>query len=262
MSKKNALVEWKPETFEGTDILPCQPREEGLQLAKGEELVGDDNVELEDLVLPVLSILHGTSGAIAERKVKGAEVGKFHMTVTDDVFDPPLRVLFIHHSKGRSMFPKDADPRYAQLGRETCVSKDGVNGSKYGDCEECGLSEWNGKHGNPPMCAKSHNFVVLTNRGPAILRCRVTNYQTAKDWITDWKMSGVNMWHHPVIIRASTGQRQLAGGKIQSYPTIELGWQKRETVPPDVREQCHAEYEKVQAAWEQNRMRGEDEEID
>ncbi len=70
------------------------------------------------------------------------------------------------------------------------------------------------------------------------------------------------MWHHPVILLAGTGQRQLAGGKIQSYPTIALSWQKRETVPPDVREQCRAKYEEVQAAWEQNRMRGDDEEID
>jgi hypothetical protein len=258
MSKQTAIAKWKPEhQFEGTDLLPCVAKE-GEQLAPGEEVVGDDNVEMDDLVLPVLNMLHGTSDAV-ERSVEGATPGKFHMSVTDAVFDPPLRVLFIHHSKGRSMFPKDSDPRYAQHDLKTCVSRDGVEGSEYGDCEECGLFSWNGQHGNPPLCANSHNFVVLTNRGPAILRCRVSNYQSAKDWITDWKLSGVNMWHYPVILRKGTGQRQLAGGKIQTYPTIELSWQKRETVPPDVRKSCMEEYQKVQAAWEQNRMRADGE---
>jgi hypothetical protein len=82
MSKQTAIAKWKPEhQFEGTDLLPCVAKE-GEQLAPGEEVVGDDNVEMDDLVLPVLNMLHGTSDAV-ERSVEGATPGKFHMSVTD-----------------------------------------------------------------------------------------------------------------------------------------------------------------------------------
>jgi hypothetical protein len=244
------LAKWEPEKFDGTDLLPMN---QGTDLAEGEELVGDENVETSDLVLPVLSLLHGTSKPI-EDKMEGAAVGLFHMSVTDEIFEPPLRVLFVHHSKSKAMFPKDNDARYADLTR--CISRDGLEGDEYGNCEDCGKYKW-GADRQPPLCAESHNFVVWTPKGPAILRCRVTNYQTAKEFVTEWRMARVNMWHHPVIISTGTGTKHLASGKIQTFPTLVLSWVRRETVPNEMRKECRAMFDQIQAAWETGRMRGD-----
>ncbi len=257
---KNALTEWKPEQFEGTDLLPMSQQATDLvQLAEGEEKVGDENVEAEDLVLPVLSLIHGMSKAITE-KIEGAQVGLFHMSVTNDIFKPPLRVLFVHHSKSRAMFIKEKDARYKGL--ERCVSRDGVEGDHYGDCIDCGKSSWKGHtKENPPLCAASHNFVVWTPKGYAVLRCRVSNYKTAKDFVSEFKSAPVNMWHHPVVITTSESSSML-DGEIRTYPVLVLNWIRRETVPDGVREKCREQHELVKAVWEAGRMRSVDDEDD
>lgn len=258
MSPENALTGWKPEQFDGTDLLPMKALDCTL-LAKGEEVVGTENIDATDMVLPVLSLLHGMSKPI-EEKLEGAQVGMFHMSVTNDIFEPPLRVLFVHHSKSKAMFPKENDARYTDLKR--CVSRDGVAGDEYGDCEDCGRYKWQGADRDPPLCAESHNFVVWTPKGPAMLRCRVTNYLTAKEFVTEWKMARVNMWHHPVIITTSTGKKQMSGGKIKTFPTLVLNWARRETVPDGFREKCREEYDTIQAAWEAGRLRGDEDDDD
>jgi len=231
-------------------------------LAKDEELVGQENIDPSDIVLPVLSLLHGTSKAIAKDKVEGAQVGLFHLSVTNQIFKPPLRVLFVHHSKSKALFPKDADSRYREQNLERCVSRDGVAGDRYGDCDECGRYRWKASNKLPPLCAESHNFVVWTQHGPAILRCRITNYLTAKEFVTEWHMARVNMWHHPVIITTGQGHKTLASGEIQPFPTLVLNWARRETVPDAMREKCRVEYDTLQTAWEAGRMRGDEDDDD
>lgn len=266
------LAVWQPSEFEtGTDLLPMSNFDLSTKLAEGEELVGEENIEEQDIVLPVLSLLHGTSDAVT-RGVEGAKPGVFHLSVLDEVIQPPLRLLVVHYSKSKAMFPKDNDERYQQPHpqhpdagpMQRCVARNGVIGDQYGDCEKCGLYKWRSQEPGerPPLCAESHNFVVWLPSGPAIMRCSRSNYGTGKRFVSDKKMAGVNWWHHPLVVRVGRGTKVLAAGKVQEYPTMELHWAKRDTVPVDVRNRCKTVYEEIAAAHELGRVRGDTEEDD
>ncbi len=250
MTEKHEVDIWKPSEFKGSDLLPV-PTEDSV-MAPDEELVGQENILQEDMILPVLSLLHGMSEPVTQG-VDGAKVGLFHLTLGDKIFEPPLRVLLVHHCKGAAMF---ADEKRSRDPDVTCLSKDGITGSHFGDCEACGRSEW---HGEKTDCAKSHNFVILTQFGMAIFRCKVTNYQTANRFVTEWKHAKRNMWHHPLMITTRLKPKDL-GGKTVMYPVVDLRWLTKETIPPDVRAECSATYEKIAFAHDKGKLGGNTEE--
>jgi hypothetical protein len=247
----NEITPWKPSEFAGTDLLPINA---GSRRNKT-ELVGRENVEETDLILPALRLLQGQSPPVVQG-VPGAIPGKFIHSTNQMIFDAPLRVLVIAHTKSNALFPNANDPR--SQGLERCISRDAVEGTVYGLCSECGrCTEWDGKQ--PPIGAQSHNLVVMTEHGPALLRFSRTSFQAAKAFITTWMMSDKNLWAHPVVVQVKKEPKVLKSGQQTVYCTAAPSWVQSEVTPPEVQAMALEWHKKVMAAHSSGRLSGEDE---
>ena len=242
------LTVWKPNPFEGTDLLP-------IACGGPVDDFGRDNIEAEDLIIPTIKLLQGMSEETMDEDLPEARAGKLFHTGTQDVFDGPLRVLLCAHTKSRAMFPKDDDPAYA--GKETCLSRDGVTGEVYGACSECPNQEWR-ENRQPPLCSESHNFTALTPHGPAILRFARTSYKAARKFLTTWRMSPHTLFTYPAQISIKRDSKEVRGKQV-TYYRMEMKWLTQETVPPSAQAAARAIAELVDAAHAQGRFAGDDE---
>lgn len=243
--RKQELTVWTPPLFpNGSDLLPV-----ALGGRKVDD-IGRQHIEAEDLILPSLKLLQGSSEEV-KQGIDGARAGLFWLTGAEEPFKPPLRVLAVAHTKSRSLFPKE--DRAEHEGLEECRSKDAINGTRYGACAECPHSQWDNANGRPPACSESHNFTVLTPLGPAVMRFQRTSVKAAKKLLTAWSMSSEPLFAHPVQISTSTRTDQVGNQKSTTH-VMETKWLQRETVPPHVQEAARAVYAQVMAAHEQGRF--------
>ena len=241
------LVAWEPKKFDGSDLLPIVAQTNDL------EVVGDDNIEDSDTVIPTLKLLQGT----AVNEVEGSHAGQFYNTVTKELFDSPLRVLIIAHSKGASFFP----PEGSDL--KSCYSLDGVEGIEYGLCSQCGKSEWDRTDPNnhkKPICNKQHKIIVMTPSGPAMMRFQSTSYKALQGVLTAKKMQRKNFFDHPAVI-TKDGPHEMVGkgGKKFTYYKIQVKWDTRDQVPLDIRKQALETYKGLREAQSHGRLKGSDE---
>lgn len=244
------LTIWQPRAFEGTDLLPLS----WVQSADL-EIVGDDNIEESDTIIPALKLLQGT----AVNEVEGARAGQFYNTVTKELFDSPIRVLAIAHTKGASYFPPDGSPD------ENCYSTDGVEGSVYGLCSECGKSEWDRSdpsNHKKPVCNKQHRLIVMTSSGPALIRFQSTSYKALQGFLTTKKMQRKNFFDHPLYIYAKGPFKKEAGGKSFTFFTTEVKWDTADSVPLDVRKMALDTYKALQDAASHGKLRDSDDVAD
>jgi len=251
MTQENQITPWKPAAFAGSDLLPVSasaPRDRS-------QLVGRENVEESDLILPTLRLLQGQSPAVVEGSVPGARPGVFMHSTSQMLFEPPIRVLVIAHTKSNALFPNANDPR--SVGLERCVSRDAIEGTVYGLCDECKkCTEWDGR--KPPIGAQSHNLVVMTEHGPAILRFSRTSFQDAKAFITTWMMSDKNLWAHPVVVRVKKEPKLLPSGQQTTFCTAAPSWIQTEVTPPEVQAMALAWHQKIMAAHGSGKLSGDD----
>jgi hypothetical protein len=249
--EKQEIAPWKPAAFAGSDLLPVLssvPRDRS-------HLVGRDNVEQSDLVLPTLRLLQGMSPPVLEG-VEGAIPGRFMDSASQQVFTAPLRLLFVAHTKSNALYLNPKDARYNGL--QKCISRDAITGSVYGACEECGkCTEW--VDNQKPLGAQSHNFVVMTDQGPAILRCSRTSFTAAKQFVSTWMMSDKNLWAHPVVVRVKAKPKQLEDGRQTTYFSMEPTWQRTETTPPEVQALAMEWHKMVMAAHGSGKLRTDEE---
>lgn len=263
-SKKTTAVaktdDWKPRAFEGNDLLPISDAVALEPIEGVPELVGREHVDPKDLLLPSLALLHGTSDAV-QNKLDGAEAGLFMHTGTEEILpEGPLRLIFAHHHKGNALFPKE-DERYAGL--ETCISRDQVEGTVYGSCEECRKClDWDDENNLPPLGAETHHFVAMTDRGPVMMRFSRTSYKAANKFISSWMMSRKNLWAHPVVVRITTGNKTLATGKVKLYHHMQLAWQVTEKVPAELQRAAFQLYKEVESKHETGNLKSHDEGAD
>ena len=246
---KQEVALWTPSAFTGSDLLP---------VATGNQKVdrtGRELITAEDMVLPSLTLLQGSS-EVVKQGVEGAKAGLFYLSGAEEFFKPPLRVLAVAHTKSRSLFPKPDRPEHAGL--EECLSRDAVEGSFYGMCEICPHKEWDNENDRPPPCSESHNFVVLTPMGPAIIRFQRTSYKAAKKLLTAWNMSSDPLWAHPLEIRTSI-RTDKVNGRDSTTHVMETKWVQREAVPPHVMEAARAAFQTVMAAHEHGKLSTADE---
>jgi hypothetical protein len=248
MSEVPAL--WQPSKFEGSDLLPI-PR--AVQAEDKEEIVGRENVSTKDLILPSLKLLQGMTPEVVNGSVEGARAGLILHSGTQQVFRPPIRVLLVHHSKSNSLIPDPTkDPRHTGL--EKCISRDAVIGSVYGNCEECRKClDW-GENNKPPLGAASHNFVAMTEFGPAVLRFSRTMYKAARQFVSMWMMSDKNLWHHPVVLRVKQMQKPLPNGQQSTFFVWDAVWQAVEQVPQIMKAKARELHNIVQTAYEAGRF--------
>lgn len=249
---------WAPNKFDGSDLLPMsllRPR----QADDDEPLVGKDNVSTTDLVLPSLTLLQGMSPSVVEQTIEGAVPGRILHTGTQQVFKAPLRVMFVHHSKSNRLIPDPKkDARTASL--QKCISRDAVRGDVYGDCETCRKClDWDNERNAPPLGSQSHNFVALTEYGPAMMRFSRTSMKAARQFLTTWTMAQKNLWAHPVVVRVKSESKTLPDGQKVTYYQWEPVWQLTEQTPKAVREECKRFYEIADQAFQAGRLAAHDE---
>lgn len=237
---------WEPQVkFEGSDLLPVQQIYD-LDAAPKQQLVGRENVTQDDMVLPALSLLQGMSAAVQDG-LEGAQPGKFWHETLQQALPAPLRVLVVHHFVSRAAFP-GAKPH---LVPKRCISKDGVTGTEYGDCDACQYKEWvacdDGKSRAP--CGRQHNFVVLTENGPAVLRFRSKSYPFAKRFLSAWMGSPHNLWDFPCIVTTKLVDDEIDGQKVKSY-VMAIRWELRDPTSDIIREHSRKTFDTVNAAHE------------
>jgi len=248
--KKEELQAWNPSQFAGTDLLPV-----ALAFQKVDR-IGRENVEAEDLVLPSLKLLQGSSEEV-KKGVQGARAGIFWLTGAEEPFEPPIRVLACAHTKSRSLFPKPDRPEHAGL--KECRSRDGVTGTEYGECALCPHKEWDNENKRAPACSESHNFTVLTPLGPAIMRFQRTSIKSAKKLLSLWTMSTDPIFAHPLVI-STTVRTDMVQGRPSTTYVKETKWAMKENVPPAAQAAARLIYEQVTAAHEQGKFAAADDE--
>ena len=256
--------QWKPKDFSGNDLLPyeqCLAIEE----IEGVPLLGEDKIDPDDLVLPVLALLHGTSDAVTSG-VEGAVPGRFMHTGTEEVLpEGPVRLIIVHYHKGNALFPKDEE-RYK--GVETCISPDGVEGSEYGDCKACGKCFWPEDGGLPldgaksPLGAEVHHFVALTNMGPAIIRFSRSSFKAGSKFLSSKSLARKNYFAHPVVVRVTQGDKTLPTGKVTKFFTLQMAWQTTEKVPAELQVHCAELYKSIDQKHETGNLKSNDEGAD
>lgn len=246
---------WKPkQEFAGKDLMPeLVPQGESLPAPPG-GLVGRENVDVEDLVLPSLTLLQGMSEPVTSG-MDGAKPGHFWIETSGEIFEPPLRLLIVHHSRSRALFPQEDNPRTAGL--KKCLARDALEGTEYGLCEDCNHRKWS-EGGSPPPCSESHNFVAWTVAGPAVLRYSKTSFKAARNFLTTWTMSQKNLWAHPAIVTVKSDSKTLKSGKKTTYYMMDLRWDTRDTVPPEFQENALKLYQQISQAHEAGRFRTEE----
>lgn len=254
---KQEVSVWQPKKFDGSDMLPMtflqQPTETDAQ---GQSLVGRDNIEQSDLIIPTIRLLQGMSPAVTDG-IEGAQPGLFIHSASQVVYKPPLRLIVIAHTKSNALYPRPDNP--AHRGLERCISRDAVQGDRYGLCEECRKClDW-GENGQPPAGMQSHCFTVLTEEGPAVMRFSRTNFKAARQFITSWNMSRKNLWAHPTVIRVTKNTKDLPGGQKTTFFTMSPLWQTTELVPPGMQTAALAFHEMVMRAHQSGKFGADDE---
>jgi hypothetical protein len=251
--EKQELAIWQPKPLAtGTDLLPA-----GAAMLQVVDRRGRENVEQRDMILPTIRALTGQSKPIREGR-EGARVGKIHMTGADLFFDPPFRVLLVHHSRSRALFPNPMNPAHKDL--EVCISRNAMVGNVYGLCEDCKHKDWgSGRNAPPPACFESHNFVALTKHGPAVIRLAKTSYKSAREFLTEWNLSPYPLWQHPVVVTTTPATKKLSSGGESNYFVLALRWDRSETVPPPAQEQAWQLFQQLKAAHEAGKFGADDE---
>lgn len=254
--KHEIALAWTPRTFSGNDLLPLvAPPVEGAE--EKEELVTHENIDITtDFVVPQLKLLQGISDEVAQGQ-PGAIPGKFVLTSTGEILEPPLRVLIVFHGRSRALFPNPSRPN--TVGLDKCIARDGVTGTRYGDCASCKHKEWPEEKELSPPCSEAHNFVALLPQGPAVLRFGRTSFKAARKFISQVIISGENFWQHPTIIRVRQEQRDV-GGKKATYFVMDAGWEVPETVPIGYRKNARESFDKIKAAADAGKLRAGEEE--
>lgn len=250
---KQELQKWEPSEFDGSDLLPVI--DDG-KTYNAVPVIEEDDVEAEDMVLPVLKVLHGTSDEIMGQ-LEGAVPGKLFFSGNQSVIEPPARIIVVHRFRGNALFPQKKNP--AHEGLEACISRDGVTGSKYGACETCKkCTEW-GPDNEPPAGSKTQQFVVLTSHGLCMFRVQLSNKfvtKATREFMTRRTTTGRNWFCHPSILTVQT-----VSSDENTWFSPKLCWQESEIVPPAVQKECHEWYEKITDALEHGRL-SEDEETE
>ena len=257
--EKTEIVAWEPKLFPGNDLLPMEVHSDIIEVPDI-PLVGEEEIDPDDLIVPALNLLHGTSKAVTEG-LDGAVPGRFIHSGTQEVLpEGDLRVIVAHYHKGNALFPKEGE-RYANL--ETCISSNGVEGTVYGFCEECRKCFWknDGTPEEPPLGAEVHHFVLLTNMGPVMLRLSRSSYKSGSEFLSTKSSKRRNYWAHPTIVKVVQEPKTLPTGKVTMYYTLRIMWQLTEKVPAELQRTAYELYKSLKAKHETGNLKSNDQEV-
>ncbi len=253
----NLVTVWKPQqAFQGTDLVPELRSSTAIVEKPPGGLLGRENVEPGDMILPSMLLLQGMSDPVTDQ-IKDAQPGKFWLSTAGEVIEPPLRLLLVHHSRSRALFPQPNNMRSKDLNK--CLARDAIEGTEYGLCKECDHKKW-GPNNEAPACSESHNFVAWTYFGPAVLRFAKTSFKSARNFLTTWNLAEKNMWAHLAIVTVKKNQKTLSDGQNATYFTMDMRWDQKEDVPLAFQENAVELYHQIQQAHEAGRFKPDAEE--
>ena len=253
MTEDNLPAVWTPSKFDGSDLLPVAA---GGTKNSGK---GREHIKAEDIVLPSLKLLAGMSDEVTKQTVEGAVPGKFLHTGAQQLFSSPVRAIVCAHTRSRALFPEAEKPRYEGL--EKCLSRDGVTGKVYGDCDACPHKEW-GENNEKPLCSESHNFTVLTNLGPAVIRMSSRATKSARNFLTTWNFSNKDLWQHPMVFTTKSIEDTLPDGRKATNYVLGMRWEQADAVPPAIQQAAEAVYDLVSQAHEQGNFSTDEQELE
>lgn len=235
--------------FEGNDLVPLNYLGEADE-DTDDELMGRENCDMSDFAIPSLALLQPQSPAVAGG-VDGARPGLFILTSTEEVIEGPIRAIAIAHNKSRKLSGKDAE----EAGTKECRSYDAVEGTEHGICEDCPYAQW-GPNGQRPACALFNDITLaLEGYGPAKIRFRRSTFQAGQSFVRNFLMSRKNLWHHPVVI-TSSGPHD--GKNNSKYFKAKILWDRSFVIPKAFRAQAEGLYKEIANAFEQGRLREDD----
>jgi hypothetical protein len=233
--------------FEGNDLVPLDFLTV-VDDAEQDGLVGRENVDQGDLTLPTLALLQSMSPAVSDA-VRGARPGRYMITTSDEVLEPPIRAVAIQHNKSRLMSESAARDAGAD---SKCRSFDAVEGD-LGVCDDCPYSKW-GEDNSPPPCSLAHNLtLLLAGIGPVRVRFTKTGFKNGKNFVGNWLMARKNLWHHPVVLTSLQRETTINGAKVKFF-VPKIAWDTSIVMPPAMREKAKARYEEITAAFESGRL--------
>jgi hypothetical protein len=234
---------WTPPPLpKGTDLLP--PVIAGFEKVN---TIGRENVHAEDMIVPIMSIVTGTSQSLKKDKTK---IGWIHVSGVEQFYEAPLRVIVCAHTRGRALFPNAKIPEHKDL--RTCTSRNAIHGTEYGECASCGHKEW-GPNRQPPACAESHNFTVLTTDGIAIMRFKKYGFKEAKKFLSAWNLSPYPLWQFPAIITLEE-KNELKNGQPVAYYVPHIDWDRRISLPESLQARAQVVHAQVSSAHEAGRF--------
>lgn len=172
-------------------------------LNNGELIVGQENVETEDIVIPRVRLLQPISPEVVDRK---GNAGDFINSMTGETLKE-MDILIFWYLKSRLLFNR-ALPGGNNEGI-ACRSVDGKVSLDGKKCGGCPATMWDtlteeqrrqGQKSRGPECDTVHNFpcLILNSNTPELpisLSLRRTSANQAKQLISLVKLSRINWWN-------------------------------------------------------------------
>lgn len=197
---------------------------------------GLTNIRVEKLKLHRLKLGQGQS---EEVKANKCAQGEYINNVTLQNFGPSVEFIPILQTFSRTLWVPLSDGG----GRE-CVSRDGLCGTKYGDCRACGRSEKWGKNETtgkdiPPVCSDSDNYLVMVRgcqSGPMLFSFTKSGSQAGQKLnsiLTPDAAQGRDIWGKAFVL---TSEQKTYGKNSCFIPKISLS-----ANPPTEEEMAMAE---------------------
>jgi hypothetical protein len=216
----------QPSTFDGTDLVPTQQI-----VVQRSDLV---DIDPEEMPLPIMRVGQGQSEFVNARP---DALGKFYVELTDDVFDSPLRAILLSISKGYILLPDDTDPEQKNL--QTCYSDDRKQGIVYGDCQTCGMCDWNltrELHGRDrPWGSETWTFYLLTQQGVVLFTASSSSAKEARRFAAQAATMGPQSF--PVVIRLKSATKTKDNGKSFTYYTPLFSFDRSFPIPREAQQQ-------------------------
>jgi len=245
------------DSFASKGLLPSLAPQTGL-VTPSSEIVSYGDSEPGSLVIPVLKCLQPQAPEVARGQYPDAKAGMLFLTSTKESFAAPAHVLVLQHHCSRALFPNPNNPKTKNL--KMCLAPDALKGTEYGYCSECEYANDWGENREPPSCTESHNFVLLTPSGPALIRFNRTSFKAGKEFESGCRFSvpRKNFWHHPAVVTTTMKTKRLPNGTETTYYEMAINWDRTVVTPEPMQQLARLIFDEIKAAFESGKL-GSDE---
>ncbi len=202
-------------------------------VAPNEEVIGQENIESQDIIIPRIRLFQPISTEVVENTAKA---GTLRNSLTNED-SSELEVLIFYFFKSRVLFNRSMPGHSGDKGI-ACMSTDGKRSLDHKKCDECGASMWEtisteqrkeGKKPTGPECDTVYNFpcLIVNSKNqdiPVSLSLRRTSANQAKQLISLVKLSRMQWWSMVFSVKS-----KLNKGDKGSFYTFEVKAKRKAT---------------------------------